>query len=57
MLAMETQNCLSEINVLLNMLPTRPGARAMLTMACNSESTLNSGENIIDCIKMIEEKD
>ena len=39
------------------MLPTRPGVKAMMTMACNSESTLNSGESIIDCIQMIEEKD
>ena len=57
MVAIETQNCMSEINVLMNLLPTRPRVRAMFTMACNSETTINSGESLVDCIKVIEQKD
>lgn len=29
----------------------------MMVMACNSETTINSGESLIECIQLIEEKD
>jgi len=54
---METQNCKAEINVLLDLLPTRPNVKAFMTMACNSETTINSGESLLECIEMIEQKD
>ena len=48
---------MKEINVLLDLLPTRPGAKAMFAMNCLSDSTLASGEDFEECIALIEEKD
>ena len=50
---MESQNTIGEINVLLNMLPTRPGVKAMFTVSCSDENSLTSGENFEECIQLI----
>ena len=49
-LAVETQNCMKEINVLLDLLPTRPGAKAMFAMNCLDATDLASGEDLEECI-------
>ena len=56
-LAIETIPCSREVSAILKLLPTRPGVKAMLSMVCNSGSTLSSGEKIADVVKMIEERD
>ena len=48
---------MKEINVLLDLLPTRPGVKAMFAMNCLDDTDLASGEDLEECIALIEEKD
>jgi len=41
----------------LNLLPTRPGAKAWISFDCKDGSSLKSGERIIDALREIEAKD
>jgi homocysteine S-methyltransferase len=41
----------------MDLLVTRPRVRAMFAMACKNETSINSGESIIDAVKLIEQKD
>ena len=46
----ETIPCSREISAILKLIPSRPNVKVMLSMACNSGSTINSGEKIADCV-------
>ena len=41
----------------MSLLPSRPGTKAFITLACNSGSTLNNGDSVAECIKEIEKRD
>ena len=56
-LAVETIVCLNEVRAILHLLQTRLGAKAWISVICNSESTLNSGESVEDFVKLIEMED
>ena len=56
-LAVETIVCLTEVQAILNLLKTRPNAKAWISVICNSEDTLNSGESVQDFAKLIENED
>ena len=56
-LAVETIVCLNEVRAILQLLKTRPLAKAWISVICNSEHTLNSGETVEDFAKLIEEED
>ena len=56
-LAFETIPCRNEIAALCSLLHQRPSARAWLSIACNSGTTLNSGELVADAIDDLERLD
>ena len=56
-LAVETIVCLNEVRAILHLLKTRPGAKAWISVICNTEETLNSGETVEDFVKLIEHED
>jgi homocysteine S-methyltransferase len=56
-LAMETIPCLVECQALLALLASKPGARAWISFACQSEARLNSGEALVEAVDLIEERD
>ena len=49
-LAIETIPCAVEVQALLSLLKERPDAKAWISLACNSDSTLNSGEELADVV-------
>ena len=56
-LAFETIPCRNEVQAICALLLERPSARAWVSFACGSGSTLNSGERIIDAVADIERLD
>lgn len=56
-LAVETIVCLNEVKAILSLLKTRPNAKAWISVICNTEHTLNSGETVEDFAKLIEKED
>ena len=56
-LAVETMVCLTEVKAILDLLKTRPNAKAWIAVICNSEDTLNSGERVQDFARLIESED
>jgi homocysteine S-methyltransferase len=56
-LACETIPCRSEVAALCALLGTRPAARAWVSLACSSGSTLTSGELVADVVADIERLD
>mmetsp|Transcript_49099 Transcript_49099/g.147838 ORF Transcript_49099/g.147838 Transcript_49099/m.147838 type:complete len:323 (-) Transcript_49099:324-1292(-) len=56
-LAIETLPCLAEVRALLNLLPSRPKAKAWISVSCTDERTLRSGEKLADFIHVVESKD
>ena len=53
-LAYETIPCLKEVKAILNVLKSKPGAKAWITVACKNATTLNNGEKLKDFIQIIE---
>lgn len=56
-LAIETIPCLTEVRALLNLLPSRPKAKAWISVSCTDEHTLRSGEKLADFVQAVESKD
>lgn len=56
-LAMETIPCLTEVRALINLLPSRPKARAWISVSCSDGKTLRSGESLVDFVKEVERLD
>ena len=56
-LAFETIPCLSEVQAILDVLKTRPKAKAWISMACSSGTQLTSGESVEECVQQIEALD
>ena len=57
LIAFETIPCSQEVYAFLSLLPSRPGARAFITIACNSVSTLCNGDSVAECVRQIEKRD
>lgn len=48
---------MKKINVLLDLLPTRPIVKGMFAINCLDDTNLASGEDLEECISLIQEKD
>lgn len=56
-IAYETIPCLKEVKAILNVLKSKPGAKAWITVSCKNATTLNNGEKLKDFIQIIEKND
>lgn len=56
-IAFETIPCLKEVRAILNVLKSKPGAKAWITVSCKNATLLNNGEKVKDFVQMIEKYD
>lgn len=52
-LIIETVPCLSEVDAFMDLLNEFPNVRAMIAVACHSETELNSGEKIVNMLPLL----
>lgn len=53
----ETIPCLTEVEAIIDLLKTRPGAKAWIAVTCKDDKTLCSGETIEEFARLVERLD